>query len=642
MRRIFALLAAALLTSAPWAAPVAAGGGYTMQTAAQYVVDPVGGRIGVTVGVHFTNTTPDPPGSLSAFDRIDLAVQGGASEATASDDVGALAVALAVRDGLTVASVTPRTRLRFEQQASFSLSYVLADRSAPDLHVRPEVVEFAAWGFGTAGEVTIDLPRGLEISSDGDALNLDAGSERTRLSSGPIADPTQWLVHVTAIGQPTFTTFTRRVTLASATLELQLRAWSTDRAWGDRVAATILRALPRLEAESGMPYPRVGPLVVVESFSAADATDENATSASEIQVAFSASDFTVIHQLAHVWASLKMATERWLREGLASHLAERVAGTLGIDRPYLPSRRAAELVADAFPLEEWGAGSEGVVADAYGYAASWALVDGFAQRLGESGLRSALTRGAAGVSAYDPVAAGAASTRPPSPPIDSRRLLDLLTEVSGLDMGVLFGEEVFAPQAAPELRSRAVARREYGSLLVMTGDWGAPDAIRAAMAAWAFDDALQQMRDARRWLGERDQFFLALDEAGLTPPDRLRQRYLAEGGGPGAQAELDAERAVVEAFAAAADRVGRSRGIVEELGLFAGDDGSRLLADARVSFGGGDLRTASQLTAAVGHRLDGALVDGLLRIGALALFMLVAALALRARRGRRTHYTAAQ
>jgi hypothetical protein len=240
------------------------------------------------------------------------------------------------------------------------------------------------------------------------------------------------------------------------------------------------------------------------------------------------------------------------------------------------------------------------------------------------------------VGVFDP------TTAPPPPPIDSRRLLDLLSEVSGLDMGVLFGEEVFGPAAAPELRSRAAARLAYASLLDLGRGWGAPDAIRTAMAEWAFDDALAQMQDARRWLEDRDRFLLAVDAAGLAAPDRLRQRYQADGGGPGARAELDAERAVVGAMVAAAERVACPRGIVEQLGLFAGDDGSRLLSDAGASFAGGDLRTASQLIAAVGHRLDGALVDGLLRIGALALFLVVAALALRARPRHSTHYTAAQ
>ncbi len=642
MRRLLGLLLGGLLTSAAWAAPLAAAAGYTMQTTAQYVVDPAAGRINVTVQVDFSNTTPDPAGRLSAFDRIELPVQEGASQASAADDRGALAVELAVRDGITVASVTPRTRVRFEQEARFTLSFVLADQAAPDLHIRPEVVEFVAWGFGTASEVTIDLLPNLEVRSDGDPLTADAGPERIRLSSGPIADPTRWLVRLTAIGQTTFTTLTRRVTLASATVEVQVRAWSTDQAWGDRVAATVAQALPRLEAEVGLPYPRVGPLVLVESVPAADATEESATSSAEIQVDFSASAFTLIHQLAHVWASPQLVAERWLREGLASHLAERVAGPLAIDPPYAPATRVTELATDAFPLEEWGAGSDGATADAYGYAASWAVIDRVAEALGEAKLRLALARGAEGLSAYDPAAPSGAAAGPAAHPIDSRRMLDLLTEVSGVDLGDLFGAQVFGPAAAPELHLRAVARLAYRSLLEKAGDWGAPDAIRAAMAAWAFDDAIRQLGDARRWLGERDRFLLALDAADLTPPDRLRERYRAGGGGRGARAELDAERAVVEAMAAAEERVRAPHGIVEQIGLFASDDSHRMLADARVSFTDGDLRTASQLIAAAEHRLDGALVDGLLRIGAAALLVVVAVPVVRARRGRRTHYTAAQ
>lgn len=644
MRRLLGLLLVGLLTSAAWAAPLAGAAGYTMQTTARYVVDPEAGRINVTVQVDFSNTTPDPAGRLSVFDRIELPVQQGASEASAADDKGALAVGLAVRDGITVASVTPRTRVRFGQEARFTLSFVLADQAAPDLHIRPEVVEFAAWGYGIASEVTIDLPPNLEVRSDGDALTADAGPERIRLSSGPIADPTRWLVRVTAIGPTTFTTLTRRVTLASATVELQVRAWSTDQAWGDRVVATASQALRHLEAEAGLPYPRVGPLVVVESVPAADATEESTTSTAEIQVAFSASNFTLIHQLAHVWASPQLAAERWVREGLASYLAERVAGALAVDPPYAPATRATELAADAFPLEEWGAASDGATADAYGYAASWAVINRVAETLGEAKLRLALARGAAGLSAYDPVAPNGAAAGPAAPPIDARRMLDQLTEVSGIDLGDLFGAQVFGAEAAPELQLRAVARLAYGSLLEEAGDWGAPDPIRAAMAVWAFDDAIRQLGDARRWLRERDRFLLELDEAGLAPPDRLRERYRAEGGGPDAQAELDAERAVVEAMAAAEERVGAPRGILEQIGLFGSDDGARMLADARVSFGDGDLRTASELIAAAEHRLDGALVDGLLRIGTAVLLLLVvvAALVVRARRGRGTHYTAGQ
>lgn len=643
MRRLLGLLLAGLLAAAGGTSPASAATGYTMVTTAAYVVDPSSGLVAVTVQVVFSNATPDSATRVSAFDRIDLAVQRGASEASAKDAKGALAVHLAARDGVTVASVTPRARVRFGQQARFNLSFVLADLAAPDLHVRPEVAEFTAWGFGTASEVTIDLAPNLEVHADGAKLATDAGAERTRLSSGPIADPAHWLVRVTAIGQTTLTTVTRRVTLASATVDLQVRAWSGDVAWGDRVVALISQTLPLLEAEAGLPYPRVGPLAVVESVPLSDLTDEGAASTAEIRISFSASDFTVIHQLAHVWAGPQLAAARWLREGLASHLAERATRALSIDPPYLPATRASELAADAFPLERWGAVPSGAAADAYAYAASWALIDRVTLAIGEAKLRLALARAAAGLSAYDPTQPSGSGTGGTAAPIDSRRLLDQLAEVSGTDLGDLFGAQVFAPEDAPELHQRAVARVAYGSMLAQAGDWGAPDAIRSAMAAWAFDDALRQISDARRWLAQRDLFLDALEGAGLGLPDRLRERYRTEGGGPGAQAELGAERAVVEAMVAARERTAAAGGMVEQIGLFGSNDSQRMLVDAGASFAGGDLRTASELIAAAERRLDGALVAGLERLAAvgLALLVLAGVLALRARRGPRSHYTAA-
>jgi hypothetical protein len=639
MMRLIALALGGLLLSVGWAAPAVGATGYTMATTAHYVVQPAAGRIGVTVTVEFKNTTPDTGTQISAFDRIELPVQTGASEAKATDGTGALVSGLAVRDGMTVAFVTPRTRIRFGQVSRFTLTFALADLAAPAVHVRPDVVDFVAWGFGTSSAVTIDLPPTLQVHSDGDPLATDAGPVRIRLTSGPIADPTQWLARLTATGPISFLTLTRRVTLASATVELQIRAWATDQAWGDRVAATASQALPLLEAATGMPYPRVGPLVLTESIPASEISEASATTG-EIQVGYSASDFTVVHQLAHIWVSPQLTTERWLAEGLASHFAEQIGAALSIDPPYAPEARAAELAADAFPLDAWGLPSTDASRDAYGYAASWAVIDQAARLAGEGNLRRALARGVEGRSAYDPATPTGSASGPPSTPIDSRRLLDQLSEQSGIDLGDLFAARVFAPGAAQELDQRAVARLAYRALLDQAGDWGAPEAIRVAMSSWTFDDALRQLGDARRWMTERDQLLHSLDQVGLTPPDRLRDRYLADGGGPGALAELDAERAVVEAFATAEQRAGGSRGLVERIGLFATDDGPRMLADARTAFVAGDLRTASELVAAVEHRLDGAFGDGLLRVGVALL--LLAVLAVVGRRRRRTHYTAAQ
>jgi len=646
MTRPLALLLGGLLLGGlvGWAAasPAIAADGYTMKTTAHYAVDPAAGRIEVAVGVEFTNTTPDAAGRLSSFDRIQLPVQDGATDATAADSLGGLTVGIAERDGVTVATVAARSRVRFGKTARFTLRFVLADQAASGVHVRPEVVEFAAWGFGTESEVTVVLPPGMAVSSLGDPLTSESGDAGTTLRSGPIGDPTTWLARITATGPVTYTTVAHRVTLASATVDLQIRSWSTDPAWGDRVGSIAAAALPLLESAVGLPYPRVGPLTLIESVPEAGAPEGEATSNAALQIAFSSSDFTVIHQLAHLWANAQLLTEHWLQEGLASHLSARVGDELGVDAPYRPAEQAAALEADAFPLEEWGSSAVGARADAYGYAASWALFDQAAAAVGEGNLRLALARGTAGISAYAPVSADAPGSTPR--PIDARRLLDQLSEVGGLDLGELFAARVFPPDLTSELHLRAVARLAYRSLLQQAGDWGAPLVIRAAMTDWAFPDALSELGQPRAWLDARDQFLTALGQAGLTAPQRLRDRYLSDGGGPAAEAELNAERAVLDALMAGADRVAAPRSIAEAVGLIGGDDGSGMLADARASFVGGDLRGASEGLAALDHRMDGASVDGALRIAAVAagLLLLGTVLVAGRRHRRRTHYTAAQ
>jgi len=50
------------------------------------------------------------------------------------------------------------------------LTYTLADGDDPQLRVRPSVVVFPAWGFGTTSEVTVTVPGGYEVRVDGDPL----------------------------------------------------------------------------------------------------------------------------------------------------------------------------------------------------------------------------------------------------------------------------------------------------------------------------------------------------------------------------------------------------------------------------------------------------------------------------------------
>ena len=166
MRRpALALLCAALLLALAPAGLVPPGAGnlaraaeYTLATTAQYDVQPEERRIMVAVDVTFKNTTPDPAGQFSVFNVVDLAIHTGATSVAASDSRGALRISAAVRDGVNVASVSPRTPVRYNQTITFTLTYMIPDAASPDIRVRPSAIVFPAWSFGTTGAVAVVLP----------------------------------------------------------------------------------------------------------------------------------------------------------------------------------------------------------------------------------------------------------------------------------------------------------------------------------------------------------------------------------------------------------------------------------------------------------------------------------------------------
>lgn len=635
---VIALLLASLLPP-----PAARGAEYEMATVVHYVVDPEAGEIAVTVEVTFTNTLPDPPGQISGFDHIDLAIHAGATQVAAVDDDGSLSVVLEDGDGALVASVRPRARVSYNRTVTFTLSYVLADGSTTDVHVRSRVVKFAAWGFGTSSQVSVELPVDYQVRADGDPMLTDEYGAGVRLTSGPILDPDRWLALVTAIHPSGYVTRSETVALASGTVDLQVRSWSDDEAWGDRTLSILVEALPLLEEAIGLPYPRVGPLVVSEAAGGERPTGELPSPSAEIQVAFDGSAFTLLHQAAHVWISEQLAADRWIREGLASHYAARVAAQLEIEPPYDPALRTGELAADARPLIAWGTVSAGAGVDAYGYAASWAVVDRIVIAAGEAHLSLALQRITAGLSPYDPIdpdPATAGELRHVA--VDTRRLLDQLAAVSDADLADLFEATVLVPDAAPELAQRAVARDAYRRLMSEAGGWGAPDPVRAAMADWRFDQARSAIAEASAWLEERDALIAKVSAAGLVPPHRLRNRFSSAGGGPDAVAELEAERAVVDAYLEVRELAREARGPLDRIGLFAGDDPQRLLADAGISFGDGDLTSAAATLDRLELQLDRAPADGAARLASgvvlVALLGLGVGVTIRRRAG--SHYTA--
>jgi hypothetical protein len=615
---------------------------YTLETVARYDVRVAAGVVGVQVALDFTNTTPDPAGQFSVFEELKLAIHDQAERVSARDEAGALEVAVGVENGVNVATVTLREGLRYEETAELRLSYVLPDTDSPQMRVRPTVIVFPAWAFGTAGEVEVAIPTGYEVRVDGDALTEDGGM----LVSGPIDDPTAWLALVTAVRQPSYTEFDAVVPLAGGTADLIVRAFSDDEAWGERTRDLMVDALPLLEEAIGLPYPRIGPLVLTQAV----ATDgsgfgEESTGGTEIMVAFDQPAFTALHQAAHVWLSPALVESRWLREGLASAAAADVARQLELDLPYDPAVRAEEGAEAAVPLDDWSAGADPAT-EAYGYAASWALVEDLVATFGADSIRSVLARAASSMSPYssasvDPEIPSDGVTAP-TVALDTRGFLEHLETVTGEPaVADRFADGVLADADVALLPARAEARAAFDALVGAAGAWGAPDPVRVAMAEWDFETAGTRMAEAAEWLVERDALLAELEAVRLPAPHRLEQAYRTYGGGAEAFDELEAERAVVRAYAAAAESVNAERSVIERIGLVGGPDPSAQLNLASGEFADGDLRAAVDAIAEAERIVASAATAGWVRIlSAVLVAVLGLAVAVFLVR-RRSSYTAA-
>ena len=642
-----AVVAASWLGIAPPGPQPTLGAEYWLKTNAVYEVRPGRESALVTIDVTFRNTTPDPSGRFSVFEVIDLAVHSGARQLRARDNRGSLNASLDRRDGVTVASIRPRQGVRYRETVRFTVTYLLPDGASQDVRIGPSVVIFPVWSFGTSGRVTVEMPGAYEVLVDGNPLSAERVGDELHLASGPVDDPTRWLALLTATLPSSYATLSETVTMAAGQVDLEVRAWSDDRAWGRRTLALMAEAMPLLEGAIGLDYRPTGPLVLVESLPASGGElSEPAPGGTDIAVGFDVPAFTVLHQLSHAWFSTELAEERWVREGFASRAAATLADRLDAPPPYDPLQAARNREADAFPLVSWGAGESSADQDAYAYAASWAVAELLTREVGREAMQLAWRRISAGMDGYQPMGDEPPATGGlPAAPVDSRHLLDQLEAVSGMDLAGIFNEWVFDPATAGLLPARASARAALGDLLERSGDWGTPDPVRLALAGWRFGDAEAAIAEAQDWLAERDGLLNDMEVAGLTMPDRLRNEYQTGGGSQAARDELDAEAAVVATYREAQGRLDGSRSLVQQVGLLGGSQPDALLAEARVLFAGGDLVGAAEASSEARDRLQLAGQDGLVRLVSAVvvaglLVLLAISLVRRRRNARSSGYTA--
>ncbi|MBI2781312.1 MAG: hypothetical protein HYX55_05905 [Chloroflexi bacterium] len=588
---------------APEPADAATAPGLTMVGATTYDVQPDVGRVAVTVQLAVTNQLKDTVTKRFFFRVGYITVLPGVSNLRITGGGAQPAVSVSsATDTYTNLKIDLGANLAGGKSTTLTLDFDVKDPGgAPDRAVRisRSLVSFAAWAFATPGTpgATVDVrfPEGYSVTVGRGPLDgpVPDGTGHEHWTSGVLATPLSFVADISADRPADYDQTERTVTMAAGSATVQLQAWPDDSAWRDRVGRLVERALPVLEREIGVPWPVDGPLAVHEALvrSTGGYAGLFAPADRRIEIAYSASDGTVLHELAHAWFNGGMVADRWAAEAFTSYYAEVAAKELGIEpvAPELPETPSPA----AIPLNAWGpSGSEKPDTEAWAYAASLALARAIAERAGAEHMRAVWSKARAGIGAYQP---DPASTEQASGPPDWRGLLDLLESETGGDFGDLWRAWVARPDDLAILADRAATRGYYLRSAALAGDWRLPPATRLAMRAWRFDVARELLLATDAVLAQRKALETAAAAAGATLPGTLKATFEGTAGLATAAAEAQAEQATLEAITQAEAARPTESGVGEQLiisvGLLFADPG-RSLGAAQVAFTAGDLEGA--------------------------------------------------
>jgi hypothetical protein len=636
---LFALIAAVGASLAPAAAPSAAAAApdLTLTADTRYEVDPDKGRIHVTVSLTATNHLKDTKTRLYFFDQAFLAVQPGTTGFKITSDTGVPTVKVTSKKANhTMLRIDFNKRLAAGASRTFNLTFDIPDPGgAPtrDLRIGTSLVTFGAWAFASdstpGGSVTVVFPAdyAVEVQTGQMRKPTKDAAGRTILTSGRLTQPLAFFAYFVADRPNAYTETTRPVQVDGRPLDITVRAWPDDPAWGERVGALLERGVPALSERIGLPWLGERPLIVAEAInrSTAGYSGRYDPATGRIEIAYYADSFVVLHETAHAWFNGSLLADRWANEGFASWYAQDVATAIGEKVAVTPLTPA--LLERQLPLNAWGpVGSNETAIEDFGYTGSTELARLIAERAGPSALASVWDAARRGIGAYQPIAVDAPADlrrEAGSGPPDWRGLLDLLEDRTGKTYDDLWRTWVVRAGEANQLDLRTNARRQYDDVVSRAGDWQLPAVVRQAMRAWQFGQATDLLEAANLALDDRDALIAAAKGAGLALPRAFEAAFESDGGFAAAATEADAELLTIDAYARARDARPVSPGIVEAVGLWWASPETDF-ARAADAFETGDLRASVVASAAARLAWEGAADVGRSRLMTILAATLVA------------------
>jgi hypothetical protein len=497
----------------------------------------------------------------------------------------------------------------YGESYSFRLEYELAQVRDQSLLVTPTYVYLPVIVGGDEATVTVDTPTdgGWSVSVEPGECAQDGATFRCT------GEDASFLAALVEVSRPdALTTIAFEAPMQTQTVDITFSYFQGDEATAQHLKELVIAGLPQIEQLFGFPYPASSEIEIGQGGRQAVLGYEGLTSCEpaggcRVVVSPVVDDVTVLHELVHLWSGVH--GKRWLSEGFAQLIAEEAAAALppGLVQSYPPEREPATV---ELPLDEWGDVSSLIGAEEPEIEIENAGYDRSLQFM-------YLLRSEVGSDVLRQVNAAIAEEGAPA---DSRHFLDLVEEKSGKHVDELFGQWVFSPSVGPTLAKRREARVRLDSLAQLAGDEGlpqeVPEAIRADVAAWKFDDALSVLAEAESRLGEFKEIKAELaqltadaEAAGLALPASIADA-LGRWEFGGARLLFAEAKSALDRYKVARDRVEAPRDIWQRFGLI-GSNPDDDLARASDAFAAGEFQTsldrANEAAATVGDASESAL-----------------------------------
>lgn len=597
----------------------------------EYLVDTKTSTIDITIALKVTADKPNRSTNTGVYEYyfkgFMLPIPKGSRDVTVSDGGVPLNITVdTTADEFDLLEIEFRRNIYYRQTADLVISFALppgGPRTDQLARVNDAYVGFESWVAPTLeqAEVTIVTPAGFDDHSFGsDTFLIQAGDGQTRFRASDVDPENYWSV----------VSLSRRDALTSTEVsvdghDLRIRSWPGDVKWTRHVNDNLDEGLATLIDTVGMPWPVVGELTIVESYSPylLGYGGWYDPSLQEIEIGDELDDHVVFHELSHVWFNDSLFTKRWIIEGLANEIGASVVESIGGDMPELP--RSSMLDSAAQPLNGWYQGGDDWETEAWSYGASWTVTHEIGNVIGLDALSLVIQAAADGEIAY---LGDSDQPEPGRRSKDWRLYLDLIEnrgQVADDRITDLFADWVLTSLEVGELVPRADARLAYDALEVSGGDWAPPLAVRTAMSDWRFTTAAELIEASQSILDQRSELEVLMADLDGSVPAELEVAYES------AATDLTAAADAMGSTLDTARRLDETRrhiagadGVLQRIGAI-GQDFDEDLGGAVASFEAGDGERAIDQAETIDRQVDGLSSAGAVRLGSTVVGLLIAA-----------------